>query len=91
LEKIEKDIGTISKAQHMLNVIWPLIGTHTTRILLLTGLVAIGMFFNWSWFVAAGVAPIILSILPCAAMCALGLCIRPGKKGSCSKDSANSD
>ncbi len=32
------------------------------------------MFFGWDWLVAAGVAGIILGMLPCLAMCALGLC-----------------
>ena len=31
-------------------------------------------FGGWSWLVAAGLAPIILGVLPCLAMCALGLC-----------------
>ena len=35
-----------------------------------------GMYFNWAWLVAAGVAPLLLAILPCVAMCALGLCHR---------------
>ena len=34
-----------------------------------------GLAFNWSWLVAAGVAPVLLSLLPCAAMCAAGLCM----------------
>ncbi|AZO32948.1 hypothetical protein EJ071_29570 [Mesorhizobium sp. M1B.F.Ca.ET.045.04.1.1] len=33
-----------------------------------------GLAFNWSWLVAAGIAPALLSLLPCVAMCALGLC-----------------
>ncbi len=33
-----------------------------------------GLLLNWNWLTAAGLAPIILGILPCAAMCALGLC-----------------
>ena len=37
--------------------------------------VTIGLAFNWSWLVAAGVAPVLLSVLPCVAMCALGLCM----------------
>lgn len=37
--------------------------------------VAIGLAVNWSWLVAAGVAPLILSLGPCAVMCALGLCM----------------
>ena len=34
-----------------------------------------GLAFNWSWLVAAGVAPLIVGVLPCVAMCALGLCM----------------
>lgn len=86
LEKVEKDVVASSKAQRALIVVWPLISTRTSRIVLLSGVVAIGIFFNWNWFVAAGVAPIILSTLPCAVMCALGLCMRPCKKGSCIKN-----
>ena len=35
-----------------------------------------GMYFNWAWLVATGIAPLLLTILPCVAMCALGLCHR---------------
>ena len=38
-----------------------------------------GMLLNWSWLVAVGVAPLLLAMLPCAAMCALGLCMNHGK------------
>jgi len=45
-------------------------------------LLATGMFVKWDWLVAAGIAPLILGLLPCAAMCALGLCAsRMGGKG----------
>ena len=56
------------------------------RILLLLAVVltAIGLAFNWSWLVAAGVAPLLLTLLPCAAMCALGLCMRGTNRSSCS-------
>jgi hypothetical protein len=39
------------------------------------GVIAIGLGLNWSWLVAVGAAPLILSFAPCAAMCALGLCM----------------
>ncbi len=47
------------------------------RGLIAGGLLAIGIgvVLNWSWFVAAGLAPVILALAPCAAMCALGLCM----------------
>jgi hypothetical protein len=35
-----------------------------------------GLFFGgWAWLVAAGLAPIVLSALPCLVMCGLGLCL----------------
>lgn len=33
-----------------------------------------GLTFNWGWLVAAGIAPILISLLPCVAMCAIGVC-----------------
>jgi hypothetical protein len=33
-----------------------------------------GAAFNWSWLAAAGIAPVLLAVLPCVAMCALGWC-----------------
>ena len=37
-------------------------------------ILGIGGALNWNWLVAAGVAPLILSVLPCVVMCSLGLC-----------------
>ena len=44
------------------------------RILSILAAIAIvaGLAFNWSWLVAAGLAPILISILPCLIMCAVG-------------------
>ncbi|USJ28662.1 hypothetical protein [Ensifer adhaerens] len=36
---------------------------------------SLGVAFNWSWLVAVGIGPLLLSVLPCLAMCALGLCM----------------
>ena len=41
---------------------------------------------GWDWLVAAGIAPILISLAPCLVMCALGLCM----KCSRGKDSAAS-
>lgn len=41
------------------------------------GALALGIGLNWGWLAAVGVTPILLALLPCAAMCALGLCM-PG-------------
>lgn len=49
-------------------------------------LVVAGLAAGWSWLTAIGVAPLILSVAPCAAMCALGLCaMSRGGGASCSK------
>lgn len=47
------------------------------RVLLALGATALvaGLAFNWSALVAAGLAPLLLSLAPCGAMCALGLCM----------------
>ena len=52
---------------------------------LLIGAVVIGggagLLFGWNWLVAAGLTSIIIGVLPCLVMCALGVCAsRMGKK-----------
>jgi hypothetical protein len=46
----------------------------------------IGGALNWSWLVAIGIAPLLITVLPCAAMCALGLCMHRMGGGSCSTE-----
>lgn len=73
-----------SKVQQLFNAVWPLIDTKCKRIVGVLVIVALGMYLNWGWFVAIGIAPLVLGVLPCTAMCALGLCMDHGKKSSCS-------
>jgi hypothetical protein len=47
---------------------------------------AAGVAFKWSWLVAAGIAPVIVSLLPCAAMCALGFCAHKMSSAAPPKD-----
>jgi len=51
----------------------------------------IGAALNWSWLVAVGVAPLLLTVLPCAIMCGLGLCMNKMTGGSCSTSSSAAD
>ena len=53
--------------------------------------IAAGLALNWSWLAAAGIAPILISVLPCLAMCALGLCMNRSGGKSCSTAASNSD
>jgi hypothetical protein len=53
--------------------------------------VVIGAVLNWSWLVAVGIAPLLLTVLPCAVMCGLGLCMHRMAGGSCSISSGRPD
>jgi hypothetical protein len=56
-------------------------------VIALIGLaLVIGAALNWSWLVAVGVVPLLITVLPCAAMCALGLCMNRMDGGSCSTE-----
>ena len=50
-------------------------------------LAALGLYLGWGWLVAAGAAPILVAFAPCAAMCALGLCMNKMGGQSCSNKS----
>lgn len=45
--------------------------------------IAAALALGWSWLTAVGVASLLVSVLPCVAMCALGLCMnrRTGTPG----------
>jgi len=59
--------GWLQLAGYYLGNRWVLLG--------LEGLLFItGLLFRWGWLVAAGIAPILLALAPCAIMCGLGLC-----------------
>ena len=59
-------------------------------LLVLGGLVLIaGLALNWSWLVAADIAPLLLGVLPCLVMCALGLCMKGMTGRSCSAGRAD--
>lgn len=53
-------------------------GLGRPRLMLATtalGLITAVAAWQWSWLVAVGIAPLLLSAAPCAAMCGLGLCV----------------
>jgi hypothetical protein len=51
--------------------------------------VVIGGALNWSWLVAVGITPLLITVLPCAAMCALGLCMNMMSGRSCSTEASS--
>jgi hypothetical protein len=44
-------------------------------IVVAIAIIGAGLALGWNWMVAAGLAPLLLAVAPCAAMCALGLCV----------------
>lgn len=52
------------------------LGNRSALLILGTLAIAIGLYFGgWSWLVAAGLAPLVLSLLPCTVMCVFGVCM----------------
>ena len=62
---------------------------HGRRGLIVAALliVAAGLYLGWGWLATAGIAPVLVALAPCAAMCALGLCMNKMGGKSCSTDS----
>lgn len=46
-----------------------------------------GAWLGWPSLVAAGIAPLLIAVLPCLVMCALGLCVMKGARGACDTQS----
>jgi hypothetical protein len=59
-------------------------------IVLAIVVLAAGLALGWGWLVAAGIAPLLISVLPCLAMCALGLCMNRRGGRSCSVEDTSS-
>jgi hypothetical protein len=75
-----------SLAQDWLNALRYWLRGRNGVIVLLVLAAVIGAALNWSWLVAVGIAPVLITVLPCAAMCALGLCMSKMAGGSCSSE-----
>jgi hypothetical protein len=67
------------------------LGGRRGLILLTVTVLGAGLVLNWSWLVAVGIAPLLLALAPCAAMCALGLCMSKMGGKSCSTQSSPAD
>ncbi|MEZ5936332.1 MAG: hypothetical protein R3F54_31410 [Alphaproteobacteria bacterium] len=81
--------STASLKHDWLNALRYWLGGRKGMTIIAIVVVVMGAALNWNWLVAAGIAPLLLGVLPCAAMCALGLCMNRMTGGSCS--SGNSD
>lgn len=77
----------LSLTQTGLGLLRHYLGGRRGLIVLAVAAVGMGLYFSWGWLAAVGVAPLLLALAPCAAMCALGLCMNRGGGKSCSTDS----
>ena len=50
-------------------------------VIVAMAIIGVGLWLNWGWLAAIGAAPLILSLAPCAAMCATGYCVMCKSKG----------
>ena len=50
------------------------LGRRTAVVVWMSATIGLGLFAGWGWILAAGLSSTVLALLPCAAMCALGLC-----------------
>jgi hypothetical protein len=64
------------------NALRALLGNRRGLLVIGAVVLGLGLVFKWNWVVAAGIAPFVLAVLPCAAMCALGLCMSRMTNGS---------
>jgi hypothetical protein len=49
-----------------------------------------GVALGWNWLAAIGALPVLLALLPCAAMCALGLCMNRNHGRACDQSNIES-
>jgi hypothetical protein len=75
----------LSLAQTSRALLLHYLGNRKILAVLAVVVVGAGLALNWSWLAAAGIAPILLALAPCAAMCALGLCMSKMGGKSCSE------
>lgn len=64
-----------SHAASVFQAIGHYLGGRGGLLVLGLAIIILGIALNWSWLLALGIAPLLLSALPCLAMCALGLCM----------------
>ena len=80
-----------SLAREWINLARHYLGNRWVLLALGAGVLVVGAALNWSWLVAAGIAPILIGVLPCLVMCGLGACMmcRSEKQSPSSPDAAN--
>ncbi len=79
-----------SSARDLLEAARRYLGGRRALAVLAIGALIGGTAFNWNWLAAAGIAPLLLTALPCLVMCGLGLCMNKLIGGSCASEATQS-
>ncbi len=72
----------ISSSRAMPPTLRSLLGNRFLLLGIATSVLSFGAYSSWGWLAAVGIAPLILNVAPCAAMCALGFCSMGGKSNA---------
>src|SRR3989442_7492935 len=72
-----------SPARDLLAAARRYLGRRRALVILAIAALIGGIALNWTWLVAAGIAPLLLTALPCLVMCGLGLCMNKLIGSSC--------
>ena len=86
-----KKADELSLTQIVLGLLTHYLGGRRGLIVLTLAAVGTGLYLSWGWLAALGVAPLLLALAPCAAMCALGLCMNKTGGKSCSTEAKPGD
>ena len=84
-------VQQLSLTQTVRGLLGYYLGGRRGIIVLALAAAGIGLYLGWGWLAAVGLAPLLLAVAPCAAMCALGLCMNKGGGKSCSSDTKPGD
>lgn len=72
-----------------INALRSILSGRRKLILLGAAGLAISLLLSWNWLVAAGLASLLLTALPCVVMCAAGLCMSRMSHGSKTPNTIN--
>lgn len=61
-------------------------GRGRALIMLAALVLVLALALNWNWLLAVGIVPLLISVLPCVAMCAFGLCMARTGGRSCAAE-----
>ena len=66
--------GQNSLARNLTSVARSVLSNRFGLLAIAAGAIGLTAYSSWGWLVALGLAPLLLSVAPCVAMCALGMC-----------------